>query len=151
LRKEFPYEVYSNLKFMIPTGFDGDSFTRYALRIQEMYESLQIVYECLDNITESCIYSKKLETMEDVIAHFKYYSLNFLLPKSVEYLATESPKGEFGIFLVANGTNKPERMYLRAPGYFHLQGLDMMTRNGLLSDLVTIIGSQDIVFGEIDR
>lgn len=163
LRKTQPYEIYSKLNFHIPITYNGDCFDRYLIRIEEMRQSLKIIYQCIDKLksldTNSSINNNKIvqpnrfeikQSMESLIHHFKMYTENLILPKSAEYVGVEAPKGEFGIYLVTNG-NKPHRCKVRAPGFFHLQGLDLMCYNHLLADAVTIIGTQDIVFGEVDR
>jgi NADH:ubiquinone oxidoreductase subunit D len=128
----------------------------------EMRESLKIINQCINKIPTGFVKSsdQKLfpptrallkQSMESLIHHFKLYTESFVVPTSEIYRAVEAPKGEFGVFLVSNGTNKPYRCYIRAPGFAHLQGLDFMSRNHMLADVVTIIGTQDIVFGEVDR
>ena len=162
LRRNQPYEVYDELEFDIPVGKNGDCFDRYLIRINEMRQSLRIIEQCINLIPNGEIKSddNKLlpptrahmkHSMESLIHHFKLYSEGFSVPKGKTYAAVEAPKGEFGVFLVANGTNKPYRCHIRAPGFAHLQGLDFMSKNHMIADVVTIIGTQDIVFGEIDR
>nr|YP_009370759.1 NADH dehydrogenase subunit 7 [Eukaryota sp. BB2]AQL10454.1 NADH dehydrogenase subunit 7 [Eukaryota sp. BB2] len=162
LRKAFPYEVYDKLNFKVPTGVEGDCYDRYLVRMNEMRESINIIHQCLNAMpfTDYKLDDKKItpprrlqmkSSMEALIHHFKLYSEGFVVPKGEVYSAVEAPKGEFGVFLVANSTNKPYRCKIRAPGFAHLQGLDIMTRGHMLADLVTVIGTQDIVFGEIDR
>ena len=161
LRKSQPYEIYDELDFKIPIGRNGDCYDRYLIRINEMRQSLKIIIQCLNNIETGIInnFNNKIihplnssttKSMEEVIHHFKFFTENIVLPKSETYTAIEAPKGEFGIFLVSN-KNKPYRCHIRAPGLTHLQGLDFMSKNHLIADVVTIIGTQDIVFGEIDR
>jgi len=163
LRKTQPYEVYSKLDFQIPITFNGDCYDRYLIRIEEMRQSLKIIYQCVDKLkpsrSNSAINNNKIfqpnrsemkQSMESLIHHFKLYTENITLPKLSEYVGIEAPKGEFGVYIVTNG-NKPYRCKVRAPGFFHLQGLDSMCYNHLLADAVTIIGTQDIVFGEVDR
>jgi NADH:ubiquinone oxidoreductase subunit D len=162
LRKNFSYELYDCINFKVPIGLTGDCFDRFLIRIEEMRQSLSIIYQLLinfpygeikiDNFKVSSIkrsYIKK--SMEELIHHFKYFSEGFCLIKNSLYLAVEAPKGEFGIFLMSDNTNKPYRCKIRSPGFFHLQSLNEMVKNHLIADLVTIIGTQDIVFGEIDR
>ena len=162
LRKNFPYEVYNLLDFSIPVGFKGDCFDRYLVRVEEMRQSLIILSQCLNNIPEGFI--KNIDnkifppsrghmkhSMESLIHHFKLYSEGYSVPKGETYVSVEAPKGEFGIFLVSDGTSKAYRCRIRAPGFFHLQGLDFMSRNHMIADVVTMIGTQDIVFGEVDR
>ena len=163
LRKSQPYEVYDELRFTIPVGRYGDSYDRYILRIMEMRQSLDLIFQCINKIQAGAVKSPDYKffpparhtlksSMEALIAHFKYYTDGFVLPPSTLYTATESPKGEFGVFLVSDGSNRPYRLKVRAPGYFHLQSLDSIVSGKLfLADLVTVIGSLDIVFGEIDR
>lgn len=162
LRKTQPYEIYSTLEFSIPVGRTGDCFDRYLVRIEEMRESLFILNQCLLAIPEGPIKSldykfnspSRLEmknSMEAVIHHFKFFSEGFLLPFGETYTATEAPKGEFGIYLISNNTEKPYRCKIKAPGFGHLQALNEMSKGHMLADVVTIIGTQDIVFGEVDR
>lgn len=162
LRKSTPYEVYSELDFLIPIGNNGDCYDRYLMRVEEMRQSLFIIYQCLNKMPRGLIKTddskyvppirRKMKTsMESLIHHFKLYSEGFSVPKGEVYLATEAPKGEFGVFLVSNGSNKPYRCKIKAPGFLHLQGLNFMVRDHLLADVVTVIGTQDIVFGEVDR
>jgi len=163
LRKSQPYEVYSKLNFQIPVTSNGDCFDRYLIRIEEMRQSLKLIYQCISNLqlfkSNPLINNNKVvqptrkeikTSMESLIHHFKIYTENMFLQKTSEYVGIEAPKGEFGVFLVTNG-NKPYRCKVRAPGFFHLQGLDLMCYNHLLADAVTVIGTQDIVFGEVDR
>lgn len=162
LRKHFSYELYDILKFKVPVGLHGDCFDRFLIRIEEMRQSLVIIYQLINNLPYGNIkidnykfvglrrsYLKK--SMEELIHHFKYFSEGFYIGKDAVYLSVEAPKGEFGIFLITNGTNKPYRCKIRSPGFFHLQALNDMVKNHLIADVVTIIGTQDIVFGEIDR
>lgn len=162
LRKTQPYEIYRELDFQIPVTVNGDCYDRYLIRIEEMRQSLKIIYQCLNKMPLGSIKSinSKISTpkrataksfMETLINHFKLFSEGFSLPAGEAYTAIEAPKGEFGIFLVTNGTNKPYRCKIKAPGFLHLQGLDFMSKNHLIADVVTIIGTQDIVFGEVDR
>lgn len=162
LRKNVPYEVYNELKFGVPVGTVGDCYDRYCLRLQEMRESLLIIEQCLNNIpngTTNCIDGKRSfssrgsfkQSIEGMINHFKGTSQGFLVPVGSFYAATEAPKGEFGIYLVSDGSSSPYRCKVRAPGFFHLQGLNFMSKGHLLADVVTIIGTQDIVFGEVDK
>lgn len=162
LRKLFPYDNYENIQFKIPLGIEGDCYDRYLVRIEEMRESINIIYQCLNSmpftyhkiddrkITPPTRYDMK-HSMESLIHHFKLFSEGIIVPKGELYSAVEAPKGEFGVFIVSNGTNKPYRCKIRAPGFAHLQGLDFMTKGHMLADVVTIIGTQDIVFGEVDR
>ena len=162
LRKTQPYEIYNDLSFNVPVGTSGDCYDRYLIRIIEMRESLSIIKQCLDKMPLGLVKSDNSksvapdrnsikQSMESLISHFKLYSEGMIVPSGETYTATEAPKGEFGVYLVANGTNKPYRCKIKAPGFGHLQALDFMTRNHLIADVVTIIGTQDIVFGEVDR
>lgn len=162
LRKVQPYEIYSLLDFEIPLGSNGDCYDRYLVRIGEMRQSLSIILQCINKMPEGPVKlsDKKITppsrmdiktSMESLIHHFKLYSKGFNVPAGEIYISTEAPKGEFGVFLVADGSNKPYRCKIKAPGFAHLQGLDFMSRGHMLADVVTIIGTQDIVFGEIDR
>jgi len=162
LRRTQPYEIYDLLDFSIPIGLRGDCYDRVLLRIQEMRESVSIILQCLNRLPSGHF---KLDdhkitpparalmkhSMESLIHHFKLYSEGFSVPEGQFYTAVEAPKGEFGVFIVSDGTNKPYRCRIRAPGFLHLQSLDMMSRGHLIADLVSIIGTQDIVFGEVDR
>jgi NADH dehydrogenase (ubiquinone) Fe-S protein 2 len=162
LRKTQPYDVYSNMKFDVPVGTRGDSYDRYLIRIEEMRQSLRIIMQCVNEMPQDLIKvddrkitppsrSQMKQSMESLIHHFKHYTEGFTVPAGETYTAVEAPKGEFGVFLVSNGTNRPYRVKIRAPGFAHLQGIDFMSRNHMLADVVTIIGTQDIVFGEVDR
>lgn len=162
LRKTQPYEIYEKLNFSIPIGSNGDCYDRYLIRIEEMRQSLLIIHQCLNNLPEGSINSnntkivppkrnKMKNSMESLIHHFKLYTDGFTVPKGETYTAVEAPKGEFGVYLVSNGTNKPYRCKIRAPGFAHLQGLNFMAKGHMIADVVTIIGTQDIVFGEVDR
>ncbi len=164
LRKKQPYEVYDRLEFDIPIGTNGDCYDRYLVRIQEMRESNRIIKQCInwlrDNdgaiITENHkIAPPKREEMksdmESLIHHFKLFTEGFCLPEGEAYAAVEHPKGEFGCYLVSDGANKPYRLKIRAPGFVHLSALDEMVSGHMLADVVAIIGTQDIVFGEVDR
>lgn len=162
LRKNFPYELYSKLNFSIPVGKNGDCYDRYLIRVQEMRESISIIEQCLNNIPEGPIKISDYKltgpsriqmknSMEALIHHFKYYTEGFSVPQGETYTATEAPKGEFGVYLISDNTNKPYRCKIKAPGFSHLQGLDKMSKGHMIADVVTIIGTQDIVFGEVDR
>lgn len=162
LRKNVSYEIYDQLNFDIPVGLNGDCYDRYLIRVEEMRQSIKIIYQCINNITSGAYklfdfkYTSVLKTfmkydMESLIHHFKYFSEGFIIPFGFVYTAVEAPKGEFGVFLVTNNTNKPYRCHIKAPGFLHLQGLTFMSIDHLLADVVTIIGTQDIVFGEVDR
>jgi NADH-quinone oxidoreductase subunit D len=164
LRKKQPYEVYDRLNFEIPVGKNGDCYDRYLVRIEEMRQSNRIIKQCVqwlrDNpgsvITENHKVAPPARVdmksnMEELIHHFKLFTEGMHVPEGQAYSAIEHPKGEFGIYLVSDGANKPYRLKIRAPGFAHLQGLDEMSRGHMIADVVTIIGTQDIVFGEIDR
>lgn len=164
LRKSQPYEIYENLKFLIPVGITGDCFDRYLIRVFEMRESISILEQCLDALNNIKgpikVQNNKLvaptrneikKSMEAVIHHFKFYTEGLKLVKGETYVATEAPKGEFGVYLVSNGTEHPYRCKIKAPGFNHLQALNDMCVGHMIADVVTIIGTQDIVFGEIDR
>jgi NADH-quinone oxidoreductase subunit D len=164
LRRMQPYEVYDLLDFEIPVGRNGDSYDRYLVRIEEMRQSNRIVRQCIEWLRNNpgpvMVDNHKVappsrvamkSNMEELIHHFKLFSEGFHVPEGEAYAAVEHPKGEFGIYLVSDGANKPYRLKIRAPGFPHLQALDEMARGHMLADVVTIIGTQDIVFGEIDR
>lgn len=162
LRKSQPYEIYDKLDFDVPVGKTGDCYARYLVRMEEMKQSLHIMKQCLEQLPEGPVKiddqkvtpPKRAEmknSMEALIHHFKLYTEGFHVPEGETYTAIEAPKGEFGVFLVSNGTNKPYKCYIRAPGFAHMQGMDFMSKGHLLADTVAIIGSMDIVFGEIDR
>lgn len=161
LRKTNPYEIYNKVDFRIPIGTFGDCYDRYLVRIQEMRESLRIISYCINNIPsgEVKVFNKMSPSprfiikndMEALIHHFILSSKSLTLPKNELYVGTEAPKGEFGLYLSSNFNNYPERIKIRAPGFFHLQGLKFMAPMHLLADVVTMIGTQDIVFGEVDR
>ena len=162
LRKTQPYDVYDRMKFDVPVGTRGDCYDRYLIRIEEMRQSLRIIMQCLNEMPQGMIKvddrkitppsrSQIKQSMESLIHHFKLYTEGFVVPAGETYTAVEAPKGEFGVYLVSNGTNRPYRCKIRAPGFAHLQGIDFMSHNHMLADVVTIIGTQDIVFGEVDR
>lgn len=164
LRKKQPYEVYDRMDFDIPIGTNGDCYDRYLVRMQEFRESNRIVKQCVDWLRKNPgpvisddykVAPPNRETMkhdmEALIHHFKLFTEGFHVPEGEAYAAVEHPKGEFGIYLVSDGANKPYRLKIRAPGFPHLAALDEMTRGHMIADLVAIIGTQDIVFGEIDR
>lgn len=162
LRKSQPYEIYDKIEFDVPVGITGDCFDRYLIRIDEMKQSLKIISQCIDlipiglvktNDNKLCPPTKAelKQSMEAIIHHFKIYTNGITIPSNETYLGTEAPKGEFGVYLISNNTNKPYRCKIKAPGFAHLQGLNHMSKGHLLADVVTIIGTQDIVFGEVDR
>ena len=164
LRKKQPYETYSELDFKIPVGKEGDCYDRYLVRMEEMRESNKIIKQCIewlrenpgpvisnDNKVTPPSRSEMKEDMESMIHHFKLFTEGFHIPKGEAYAAVEHPKGEFGTYIISDGANKPYRLKIRAPGFPHLAAINEMTKGHMLSDLVAIIGTQDIVFGEIDR
>ena len=162
LRKITPYEIYTNLKFKIPYSYNGDSYDRYLLRIEELYQSTSIISQVLNKIPNGSVKVEDSKftqhsrhglkkSMEALIHHFKFYTRGFVIKKSETYLGVEAPKGEFGIFLISNGSETPYRCKIRAPGFFHLQAINYLVKGNLIADAVTIIGTLDIVFGEIDR
>ena len=164
LRKKQPYEVYNKLNFDIPIGTNGDSYDRYLVRIEELRQSNKIIKQCIDWLREHTgpimVDDGKVappnrevmkNDMESLIHHFKLFTEGYCVPEGDIYCAVEAPKGEFGIFLISDGANKPYRLKIRAPGFAHLSSLNEMSIGHMLSDVVTIIGTQDIVFGEIDR
>ncbi len=164
LRRTQPYEVYDRLDFEIPVGVNGDSYDRYLVRVAEMRESNRIIRQCVEwlrnnpgpvitgnhKVAPPSREEMKMG-MEDLIHHFKLFSEGMHVPRGEAYSAVEHPKGEFGIYMISDGANKPYRMKIRAPGFAHLQALDEMSRGHMIADAVTIIGTLDIVFGEIDR
>jgi len=162
LRRNFSYEIYSQLFFDVPVGRNGDCFDRFCVRVEEMRQSLIIILQCLNSIPDGLVRVQdakivpptrmQLKTsMESLIHHFKFFTEGLVIPPSESYIAVEAPKGEFGVYLKADGSNRPYRCRIKAPGFLHLQALDFMARGHLIADVVTIIGTQDIVFGEIDR
>ena len=162
LRKSQPYECYSALKFKIPYSTNGDCYDRYLLRIEELYQSNSIIFQVLNKIptgsvkVEDCKITPPLRLtlkkgMEGLIHHFKLYSSGFSIASNHAYIGIEAPKGEFGVYLVANNSTVPYRCKIRAPGFLHLQAISYLAKGHLIADVVTIIGTLDIVFGEIDR
>jgi NADH-quinone oxidoreductase subunit D len=164
LRKKQPYAAYDKVDFDVPVGVNGDSYDRYLVRMEEMLQSNRIIKQCIDwlrknpgsVITENHKVApppreSMKSNMEELIHHFKLFTEGIHIPPGEAYAAVEHPKGEFGIYFISDGANKPYRMKIRAPGYVHLAGMDEMSRGHMIADVVTIIGSQDIVFGEIDR
>jgi NADH-quinone oxidoreductase subunit D len=166
LRKAQPYECYSELDFDIPVGKNGDNFDRYLIRVQEMRESIKIMKQCVAKLssaegegpvssTDGKIVPPKRDemkrSMEALIHHFKLYTEGYKVPAGEVYAAVEAPKGEFGVYLVSDGSNKPYRCRLRAPGFAHLQAMDFLCRGHMLADVSAVLGSIDIVFGEVDR
>ena len=162
LRKYQPYEIYSHLNFFVPYSTYGDCYDRFLLRVEEMRQSVILILQCIEKMPTGPykIADQKLtfstrnhlkHSMESLINHFKYYTEGFSIPFSDTYMATEAPKGEFGAYIVANNTNKPYRSKFKSPGFMHLQFLPIMAKGHLIADVVTIIGTLDLVFGEIDR
>jgi NADH-quinone oxidoreductase subunit D len=162
LRKSQPYMVYDRMEFDIPVGKHGDCYDRYLVRVAEMRESLKIVQQCIKQMPGGPASStdhkvmppsrgEMKHSMEALIHHFKLYTEGFHVPAGETYTAVEAPKGEFGVYLVSDGTNKPHRCKIRAPGFPHLQAMDFLCKGYMLADSVAILGSLDIVFGEIDR
>ncbi len=162
LRKDTPYEVYDELDFDVPIGTNGDCLDRYRLRMEEMRESLKIVQQCLNQMPGGPVMSDDHKvtpptraemkgSMEGLIHHFKYFTEGFEVPEGATYTATEAPKGEMGVYLVSDGSSKPYRCKIRSPDFYHLQALDFMAQGHLVADVVTILGTQDVVFGSIDR
>jgi NADH-quinone oxidoreductase subunit D len=164
LRKKQPYEVYDKIDFDIPIGTNGDCYDRYLVRVEEMRQSNRIIKQCIDWLRKNPgpvitanhkvappSRTEMKESMEDLIHHFKLFSEGMHVPEGEVYCAVEHPKGEFGIFLMSDGANKPWRLKIRAPGFCHLSAMDEMARGHMLADVVAIIGTMDIVFGEIDR
>jgi NADH-quinone oxidoreductase subunit D len=164
LRKKQPYEVYDRMEFDIPIGVNGDCYDRYLVRIEEMRQSNRIIRQCIEwlraNPGPVIVDDHKVAppsrvdmkmNMEELIHHFKLFTEGMHVPAGETYAAVEAPKGEFGIYLVSDGANKPFRVKIRAPGFVHLSALDEMSRGHMIADVVAIIGTQDIVFGEVDR
>jgi len=159
LRAVQPYDAYRLVEFAVPVGINGDCYDRYLIRMEEMRQSLRIISQCLNALPAGFVKvdNKKISppsralmkfSMEALIHHFKLYSEGYAVPKGEVYLSFEAPKGEFGVYLQSDGTNRPYRCHVKAPGFLHLQSLDYMARGHLIADVVTIIGTQDIVFGE---
>ena len=162
LRKTQPTDAYDRVSFDVPVGSNGDCYDRYVIRIEEMRQSLRIILACVNAMPEGSIKvdDRKITppsrthmkaSMESLIHHFKHYTEGVVVPAGEVYVGVEAPKGEFGVYFVSNGTHKPYRCKIRAPGFVHLQALDFMAKHHMLADVVTIIGTQDIVFGEVDR
>lgn len=162
LRKSQPYEIYDEVDFDVPIGKKGDSYDRYLIRVQEMRESLKIIEQCLAKIPQGPVITddkrvappKRADmktSMESLINHFKLYTEGYHVDAGEVYGCVEAPKGEFGVYIISDGSNRPHRCRVRAPGFAHLQGLEFMVKGHLLADVVTVISTQDIVFGEIDR
>lgn len=164
LRRKQPYEVYDRLDFDIPVGVNGDCYDRYLVRVEEMRQSNRIIRQCIEWLRKNpgpvMIDDRKVrpprreqmkEDMESLIHHFKFFTESYGVPEGETYAAVEAPKGEFGVYLISDGANKPYRLKVRAPGFAHLAALDEMVRGHMIADVVAVIGTQDIVFGEVDR
>ena len=162
LRKSQPYDVYDRMEFDVPVGTRGDCYDRFMVRVEELRQSARIMRQCLDQMPEGPVASidrkvvppgrgEMKRSMEALIHHFKLYTEGFHVPEGEVYVATESPKGEFGVYLVSDGTNKPYRVKIRPTGFSHLQAMDFLTRGHMLADATAILGAMDIVFGEVDR
>ena len=164
IRKNEPYSVYDKLDFEVPVGVTGDCYDRYLVRMEEMRQSTRIINQCVawlkanpgpvmsdDHKVTPPNREDMKDDMESLIHHFKLFTEGYCLPEGESYTAVEAPKGEFGVYLVSDGANKPYRVKIRAPGFAHLAAMDEMSKGHMLSDVVTIIGSQDVVFGEVDR
>ncbi len=162
LRRAQPYEVYNELDFRVPVGRNGDNYDRYVCRVDEMYQSAEIIRQCIDKLEPGDVLAANSKvapprrgemkrSMEALIHHFKLYTEGFHVPEGEVYAAVEAPKGEFGVYLVSDGSNRPYRVKLRAPGFPHLHAMDHLCKGMMLADVSAILGSLDIVFGEIDR
>lgn len=168
IRKSAPYDAYSAVQFDIPVGHNGDCFDRYCMRIEEMRQSLRIMHQCIDELESGGEASSgpiKVDdmkiappdrpmmksSMEALIAHFKLYTEGYKVPPGSTYTAIEAPKGEMGVFVVSDGTSRPYKVKVRAPGFYHLAGIDLLTRGHFIADVVAVIGTMDLVFGEVDR
>jgi NADH-quinone oxidoreductase subunit D len=162
LRKSQPYEVYGDLDFDVPIGKNGDSYDRYLIRVEEMRQSVHLIKQCIYRMPSGAVVtddtriappkrSEMKHSMEALINHFKLFTEGYRVPAGESYAAVEAPKGEFGVYLISDGSSKPHRCRVRAPGFAHLQGLEFMVKGHMLADVVTVISTQDIVFGEVDR
>ena len=162
LRRAQPYECYDELEFLIPVGKNGDCFDRYLVRMEEMRECVKIMKQCIERMPDGPVLTPDAKvtppkrgemkhSMEALIHHFKLYTEGFHVPAGDTYTAIEAPKGEFGVYLVADGSNRPYKCKIRAPGFVHLSTMDYMCRGHMLADSVAVLGSMDIVFGEVDR
>ncbi len=162
LRKSQPYDVYDQMDFDIPIGKNGDCYDRYLIRVEEMRQSVRIIRQCIEQMPDGPVMTddgkvgppdrgEMKRSMEALIHHFKLYTEGFHVPTGETYTAVEAPKGEFGVYLVSDGSNKPYRCKIRAPGFAHLQAMDFMCKGHMLADSVAILGAMDVVFGEIDR
>ena len=162
LRKSQPYDCYEQFEFKIPVGKNGDCYDRYLCRIEEMKESINIINQCLANLPVGPIKTddgkispppkKEIkQSMEALIHHFKLYTEGYRVDKDEIYTAVEAPKGEFGVYLISDGSSKPYKCKIRAPGFSHLQAMDYLIKGHMLADVPAVLGSMDIVFGEVDR
>lgn len=162
LRKSQPYDVYDRMEFDIPVGLHGDCYDRYLVRMEEMRQSLRIIHQCIDQMPEGPVMTQDVRvmppkradmkrSMEALINHFKLFSEGFRVPEGETYTAVEAPKGEFGVYVIADGTSKPYKCHIRAPGFSHLQAMDFLCKGHMLPDVGAVLGSLDIVFGEVDR
>lgn len=162
LRKSQPYEIYEELDFDIPVGQNGDCYDRYLVRVAEMRESIKIIKQVIEKMPNGSFKTDNARmmppsrtemknSMEGMIKHFKFFSEGYRIPKSETYYSVEAPKGEFGVYIIADGSNRPTRCRIRAPGFAHLQAMDFLTKGHMLADVPAILGSLDVVFGEIDR
>lgn len=162
LRKSQPYETYAELDFDVPIGKNGDSYDRYLIRVEEMRQSVKLIKQCVEKMPSGATVtddpkiappkrSEMKHSMEAMINHFKLFTEGYHVPAGEAYAAVEAPKGEFGVYIISDGGNKPHRCRVRAPGFAHLQGLEFMVKGHMLADVVTVISTQDIVFGEVDR
>ncbi|MEE2704824.1 MAG: NADH-quinone oxidoreductase subunit D [Pseudomonadota bacterium] len=162
LRKSQPYDSYEEMDFDIPIGKNGDCYDRYLVRVEEMRQSVKIINQCIDNLPSGPVKlldnkinppkrSNMKTSMEALIHHFKLYTEGYHVPAGEFYAAVEAPKGEFGVHLISDGSNKPYRCRIRAPGFTHMQGMDFMLKGHMLADVPAVLGSIDIVFGEVDR
>ena len=162
LRRSQPYDVYGQFDFDVPIGKNGDCYDRYVCRVEEMAQSLKIIRQCISDMPQGPVLAEDAkiapprrgdmkQSMEALIHHFKLYTEGFHVPAGETYTAVEAPKGEFGVYLVSDGTNKPYRCKIRAPGFAHLQAMEFCSKGHMLADSVAILGSMDIVFGEVDR
>lgn len=162
MRKAQPYEIYEQMNFDIPVGESGDCYSRYVVRMEEMYQSIRLMLQCIRKMPDGPILVDDLNirapkrdemktSMEAMIHHFKFFSEGFSVPKGEVYQAVEAPKGEFGVYLASDGSTKPYRCKIRSTGFASLQALETISKGYLLADLSAILGSLDIVFGEVDR
>jgi NADH-quinone oxidoreductase subunit D len=162
LRKSQPYECYAELDFDIPIGKNGDCYDRYLVRVEEMYQSISLIKQCIAKMPSGAVSVEDFkitppkradmkQSMEALINHFKLFTEGYHVPAGECYAAVEAPKGEFGVYLVSDGSNKPYRCHMRSPGFVHLQALEFMSKGHMIADVVSVISTMDIVFGEIDR